>query len=114
MTGLVRAFTVCAALVLGLVSAQAADKAFKRDDLADAAIRLEAQIKTEAGIINKSAAALKSDTDAAIKRNDLRGAMQLAGQTVAVAPDDATQLAPARPRHRPEPSIGNPRAHCPL
>ncbi len=49
MTGLVRAFTVCAALVLGLVSAQAADKAFKRDDLADAAVKLEAQVKTESG-----------------------------------------------------------------
>ena len=40
---------VCAALAFGLVSAQAADKAFKRDDLADAAIKLEAQIKAEAG-----------------------------------------------------------------
>ncbi|WP_424632035.1 alpha-2-macroglobulin family protein [Bradyrhizobium sp. SYSU BS000235] len=90
MTGLFRAFTVCAALALGLVSAQAADKAFKRDDLADAAIRLEAQIKTEAGLINKSAAALKSDTDAATRRNDLRAALQLAGQTVAIAPEDGS------------------------
>ncbi len=89
MTGLVRAFTVCAALALGLVSVQAADKAFKRDDLADAAIRLEAQIKTEAGIINKTAATLKSDTDAAYKRHDLRGTLQLLGQTVAVAPADS-------------------------
>lgn len=88
MTGLFRAFTVCAGLALGLVSAQAADKAFKRDDLADAAIRLEAQIKTEAGTINKSAASLKSDTEAATRRNDLRSALQLAGQTVAVAPED--------------------------
>lgn len=90
MTGLVRAFTVCAALALGLVSAQAADKAFKRDDLADAAVRLEAQIKTEAGTINKSAAALKSDAEAATKRNDLRAALQLAGQTVAIAPEDGS------------------------
>ena len=35
MIGLVRAVTLCAALAIGLVSAQAADKAFKRDDLAD-------------------------------------------------------------------------------
>lgn len=89
MIGLVRAVSVCAALVLGLVSAHAADKAFKRDDLADSAIRLEAQIKTESGVINKTAATLKSDTDAAFKRSDLRGALQLLGQTAAVAPEDS-------------------------
>jgi alpha-2-macroglobulin len=33
MTGLVRAAILCATLALGLVTAQAADKAFKRDDL---------------------------------------------------------------------------------
>ena len=89
MIGLVRAISVCAALALGFVSAHAADKAFKRDDLADQAIRLEAQIKTEAGIINKTAATLKSDTDAAFKRSDLRGALVLLGQTAAVAPEDS-------------------------
>lgn len=89
MIGLVRAISVCATLALGLASAHAADKAFKRDDLADSAIRLEAQIKTEAGIINKTAATLKSDTDAAFKRSDLRGALQLLGQTAAVAPEDS-------------------------
>jgi hypothetical protein len=46
MIGLVRAAALCATLALGLVSAQAADKAFKRDDLADSAIKLEAQIKS--------------------------------------------------------------------
>ena len=89
MIGWVRAVSVCAALALGLVSAEAADKAFKRDDLADSAIRLEAQIKTEAGVVNKGVAALKTDTDAAFKRNDLRGAMLLLGQTAAVAPQDS-------------------------
>src|SRR5260370_26886263 len=49
MIGLVRAAVVCATMALGLVAAQAADKAFKRDDLADSAIKLEAQIKSEAG-----------------------------------------------------------------
>ena len=47
MIGLVRAATLCATLALGLNSALAADKAFKRDDLADSAIKLEAQIKSE-------------------------------------------------------------------
>ena len=55
MIGLVRAAALCAMLALGLVSAQAADKAFKRDDLADSAIKLEAQIKSEAGTVAKSA-----------------------------------------------------------
>jgi len=89
MIGLVRAISVCAALAFGLVSVQAADKAFKRDDLADAAIRLESQIKTEAGVVNKTVAALKTDTDAAFRRNDLRGALLLLGQTAAVAPQDS-------------------------
>jgi uncharacterized protein YfaS (alpha-2-macroglobulin family) len=97
MIGWVRAVSVCAALALGLVAAEAADKAFKRDDLADSAIRLEAQIKTEAGVVNKAVTALKTDTDAAFKRNDLRGALLLLGQTAAVAPQDsATWLRLAR------------------
>ena len=37
MIGLVRATVICATLALGLTAAGAADKAFKRDDLADAA-----------------------------------------------------------------------------
>ena len=58
MIGLVRAATLCATLALGLVTAQAADKAFRRDDLADSAIKLEAQIKSEAGPVAKSGATL--------------------------------------------------------
>src|SRR5216683_39157 len=65
MIGLVRAATLCATLALGLVSAQAADKAFRRDDLADSAIKLEAQIKSEAGPVAKSGVALRTDADAA-------------------------------------------------
>ncbi|MBI3700498.1 MAG: alpha-2-macroglobulin family protein [Afipia sp.] len=89
MIGLVRALSFGAALALALSSAQAADKAFKRDDLADSAIRLEAQIKTEAGVVNKTPATLKSDIDAAFKKSDLRGALTLLGQTAVVAPDDS-------------------------
>ena len=65
MTGLIRAAAFCAALALGLASAGAADKAFKRDDLADSAIKLEAQIKGEAGPVAKTAATLRTDADAA-------------------------------------------------
>ena len=89
MIGLVRAATLCATLALGLVSAQAADKAFKRDDLADSAIKLEAQIKSEAGPVAKSAATLRTDADAAFKRGDYRVGLQITGQIAAVAPEDS-------------------------
>src|SRR6201996_7394299 len=88
MIGLVRAVTICAALAFGLVAAQAADKPFKRDDLADAAIKLEAQIKTEAGPVSKPAASLRTDADTAFKRNDFRTGLQILGQVAAVAPED--------------------------
>ena len=79
-----------AALVLALsCSSFAADKAFKRDDLADAAIKLEAQIKADAGVVGKPAAALRREADAAFQRNDFRSGMQILGQIVAVAPDDS-------------------------
>jgi hypothetical protein len=93
MIGLVRAATLCATLALvmalGLVTAQAADKAFKRDDLADMAIKLEAQIKSEAGPLAKSGASLRGDADAAFKRNDFRAGMQILGQIAATAPEDS-------------------------
>ncbi|MDR6663692.1 uncharacterized protein YfaS (alpha-2-macroglobulin family) [Tardiphaga robiniae] len=89
MIGLVRAVTVCATLAFGLVSAHAADKAFRRDELADSAIKLEAQIKSEAGPVAKSAATLRTDADAAFKRSDFRAGLQTLGQIVAIAPDDS-------------------------
>src|SRR6202165_362911 len=89
MIGLVRAATICAALAFGLVTAQAADKAFKRDDLADSALKLEAQIKSEAGPIAKSGASLRTDADAAFKRSDFRTGLQILGQIAATAPDDS-------------------------
>ena len=89
MIGLVRATALCATLALGLVSAQAADKAFKRDDLADSAIKLEAQIKSEAGAVAKTSATLRTDADAAFKRSDFRTGLQILGQIAATAPDDS-------------------------
>lgn len=89
MIGLVRAVSVCATLAFGLVSAHAADKAFRRDELVDSAIKLEAQIKKEAGPIAKSAATLRTDADAAFKRSDFRAGLQTLGQIVAIAPDDS-------------------------
>jgi uncharacterized protein YfaS (alpha-2-macroglobulin family) len=89
MIGLVRAAIFCATLALGLVTAQAADKAFRRDDLADSAVKLEAQIKSEAGPIAKSNATLKTDADASFKRTDFRTGLQILGQIAAVAPEDS-------------------------
>ena len=89
MIGLVRAATLCATLALGLVTAQAADKAFKRDDLADSAVKLEAQIKSEAGAVAKTNATLKTDADAAFKRSDFRTGLQILGQIAATTPDDS-------------------------
>src|ERR1700731_3458510 len=89
MIGLVRAAALCATLAFGLVAAQAADKAFKRDDLADSAIKLEAQIKSEAGPVAKSAASLRTDADAAFKRSYFRSGLQILGQIAATAPDDS-------------------------
>src|SRR5450631_3632223 len=89
MIGLVRAATLCATLALGLVSAQAADKAFRRDDLADSAIKLEAQIKSEAGPVAKAGVALRTDADAAFKRSDFRAGLQILGQIAATTPDDS-------------------------
>src|SRR3954453_107980 len=90
MTGLVRAAVFCATLALGLVTAHAADKVFKRDDLADSAIKLEAQIKSEAGAVSKSAAALRTAADVAFKRGDPRAGLQILGQIAAAAPEDSS------------------------
>src|SRR5262247_440748 len=89
MRAFVRAAFAAALVLLFSAPTIAADKSFKRDDLADAAIKLEAQIKAEAGQVTKSAAALKREADAAFQRNDFRSGMQILGQIVAVAPDDS-------------------------
>ena len=94
MIGLVRAAILCATLSFGLISAglpsaQAADKPFKRDDLVDSAIKLEAQIKSEAGVVSKSGGALKVGADAAFRRNDVRTGLQILGQIATTAPDDS-------------------------
>ncbi len=89
MLAFVRAAFAAALVLLLSVPTIAADKPFKRDDLADAAIKLEAQIKAEAGQVTKPAAALRREADAAFQRNDFRSGMQILGQIVAVAPDDS-------------------------
>jgi alpha-2-macroglobulin len=87
MRAFVRAACAAALVLLLSVPTIAADKPFKRDDLADAAIKLEAQIKAEAGQVTKSVAELRREADAAFQRDDVRGGVQVLGQIVAVAPD---------------------------
>src|SRR5215470_2731748 len=65
-----------------------AQKAFQRDDLGDAAIKLEAQIKAESGQITRNAVTLRRDADAAFGRNDFRNGLQLLGQLAVVTPAD--------------------------
>jgi hypothetical protein len=59
MRALVRTAIAAGLFLLSFVPTLAPDKSFKRDDLTDTAIKLEAQIKAEAGQVTKSAAALR-------------------------------------------------------
>lgn len=90
MLRVVRAGLAAALLVFVLAPAVAAEKPFKQSALDEAAIKLEAQIKIDAGTVTKPAAALRRDADAAFQNNDLRTGMLVLGQLVAVAPDDAS------------------------
>ncbi|HLH90695.1 MAG TPA: alpha-2-macroglobulin [Xanthobacteraceae bacterium] len=63
-------------------------KPFQRDDLADAAIRLEGQIKQDAGTIAKPLAALERQADDAFGRNDYRAALAALGQAVTLDPQN--------------------------
>ncbi len=91
MTGLARCVAVFLAftMAMGAFAAHAAEKSFRRDDLADSAIRLEAEIKSNAGVVAKSAAMLRGDADAAFRRNDPRAGLQILGQIASVAPEDS-------------------------
>jgi alpha-2-macroglobulin len=77
------------ALALASTGADAAGKAFQRNDLADSAIKLEAQIKQEAGGVGRPVAVLKHDADVAFERHDFRTGMQILGQIATLAPSDA-------------------------
>src|SRR5262252_2282472 len=90
MLRFVRAGLAAAFLAFVLSLAIAADKPLKQGALDEAAIKLEAQIKSDAGTVTKPLAALKRDADAAFQKNDFRSGMLVLGQLVAVAPDDAS------------------------
>src|SRR5262245_42310137 len=67
-----------------------AEKAYNRESLNESSIRLEAQIKAEAGQVRKAVAELRRDADAAFARNDHRTGIILLGQIVAIAPNDSS------------------------
>ena len=82
---------VLAAAFFALAAAPglAADKAYQDADLDQAAIKLEAQIKSDAGEVTKPAAQLRRDADAAFQKKDFRAGMTVLGQLVTSAPNDA-------------------------
>ena len=68
----------------------AAEKTFQDDALNDAAITLEADLKDEAGTVEKPVIKLRQEADAAASRaQDLAGAADIYVQIVTVAPNDA-------------------------
>ncbi|MGA9208723.1 MAG: hypothetical protein WB347_13035, partial [Terriglobales bacterium] len=97
MISLIRAGLAAALVAFAPLTATAADKPFQNADLADSAIKLEAQIKADAGAPTKPVAQIRRDADAAFAKNDFRSGMALLGQIVAAAPtDSATWLRLAR------------------
>ncbi len=89
MLNLIRAGLAAALVALLVVPAFAADKAFQRGDLDNAAIKLEAQIKRDAGPVTKTAAALRKEADTAFRKRDYRTGLVVLGQLVTVAPADS-------------------------
>ena len=101
MISLVRAGVVAALFAVAPLllpqSASAAEKAFRNSELADSAVKLEGQIKSDAGTPTKPLPQIRRDADAAFSKNDFRAGMALLGQIVAAAPNDsATWLRLAR------------------
>ncbi len=66
-----------------------AQKAYDRPALGEAAIRLEARIRSDADAAGKPLAQLRKEADAAFRTNDFRAGMVLLGQIVAAAPEQS-------------------------
>jgi len=80
---------IAAAVLTFAAPGWCADKAFQNADLDQAAIKLEAQIRSDAGNVTKSPAALKREADAAFQKKDNRAGMMVLGELVTAAPEDA-------------------------
>ena len=85
--GLFAALFVFAAAPLTPV--QSAEKTFQDAALDDAAIKLEADLKDEAGTVEKPVITLRKDADAALRKGDVESAADIYVQVVSVAPNDA-------------------------
>ena len=103
MIGLVRAAAICATLALGLTAARAADKAFKRDDLADSADQAGGPDQERGG------AGRQDLRDAAQRRRCRLQALRFPHRPADPRPDRRhharrqRQLAEARQDHLPDP-----------
>ncbi|HEX2216179.1 MAG TPA: alpha-2-macroglobulin [Xanthobacteraceae bacterium] len=89
MLAFARAALAAALLAFACLTATAADKSYQHDELADAAIKLEAEVKRDAGQVVKPLAVLRREADAAVERRDFRSALQVLGQIVTVQPNES-------------------------
>jgi len=71
-----------------LIATAFAQKAFQRDELGDARIKLEARSRPSRDKSPEIAATLRRDADAAFARGDFRAGLQLLGQLAVVTPAD--------------------------
>ena len=83
-----RAGLVAALFVILATPSLAAPKTFKDAALDDAAITLEADLKDEAGTVEKPVIKLRQEAEALLKDQDLAGAAAVYVQIVTVAPND--------------------------
>jgi hypothetical protein len=89
MLASVRAGLAAALVVFASFSVSAADKPYQRDDLADRAIKLEGEIKREAGAVAKPVATLRREADAAQEKRDSRALVQALSVLVAVQANES-------------------------
>ena len=92
--GLFAALFVFAAAPLTPV--QSAEKTFQDAALDDAAIKLEADLKDEAGTVEKPVITLRKDADAALRKGDVESAADIYVQVVTRRAERRGGLAPAR------------------
>jgi uncharacterized protein YfaS (alpha-2-macroglobulin family) len=85
-----RAGLVAALFLVLATPSLAAKKTYQDDALDDAAITLIADLKDQAGTVEKPLIKLKQAADALLKSQDLAGAADVYVQIVTVAPNDAT------------------------
>ena len=84
-----RAGLVAALFLVLATPTEAAKKTFQDDALDDAAITLIADLKDQAGTVDKPLIKLKQQADTLLKSQDLSGAADVYVQIVTVAPNDA-------------------------